>query len=300
MAGTRRETARDTVRAEFDTAYDEVMARWPDGTESLTVPTLYGPTRVHTCGPHDAPPLVLLPGGGATSAGWYATAAELSGTHRVFAVDMVGDAGYSTPDPERPVRAVSDLTAWLDALLDGLLPAGSPVDLCGHSYGAWIALHYALHAPARVRSLVLLDPTGCFAGFRAGYLLRALPLLLRPTAPRYRRFLAWETAGGAPLDPALLRLQERAAVLPTVRPVTGPRPDPAALRGLRCPVLLLLAGAGRAHDPHRVAARASGTLPEVAAAVLPGVSHHALPFVMPADVNSRTAAFLGSLSRPSR
>ncbi|MFJ6566922.1 alpha/beta fold hydrolase [Streptomyces sp. NPDC091292] len=303
MTKGRRRTTRDADHESFDTAYDAIMARWPDGTESLTVPTPYGPTRVHACGPRGAPPLVLLPGGGATSAGWYALAAELSKTHRVFAVDLVGDAGHSAPDPQRPVRSVGDLTAWLDALLDGLsigLPSGPPVDLCGHSYGAWIALHYALHAPTRVRRTVLLDPTGCFAGFRASYLLRALPMLLRPSARRVRRFLEWETAGGAPLDPALLRLQERAAVLPAVRPVTGPRPDPAALRGLRCPVLLLLAGDGRAHDPHRVAARASAVLPEVTATVLPGVSHHVLPYAMHADVHGRTAAFLGPLSRPSR
>jgi pimeloyl-ACP methyl ester carboxylesterase len=53
---------------------------------------------------------------------------------------------------------------WLDAVLDRL--GIETTDVCGHSYGGWIGLGYALHAPARVNRLVLLDPTQCFAGFR--------------------------------------------------------------------------------------------------------------------------------------
>ncbi|MFI1729404.1 alpha/beta fold hydrolase [Streptomyces acidicola] len=50
----------------------------------------------------------------------------------------------------------------MELLLDGL--GVGPTALCGHSYGAWIALHHALHhalhAPDQVRRLALLDPTG--------------------------------------------------------------------------------------------------------------------------------------------
>lgn len=175
----------------FHDAYDKVMAKWPAGTESVTVPTPFGATHVHLTGPADGRPLVLLPGGGAaTSACWYAQAAELSRTHRVHAVDLIGAPGRSTPAGDRHPRTVADLAGWLDALLDGLGIAET--DLGGHSYGAWIALHHTLHAPGRVRRLFLLDPTQCFAGFKAAYLLRALPMLLRPTPRRVRAFLEWE------------------------------------------------------------------------------------------------------------
>ncbi|TXS42628.1 alpha/beta fold hydrolase [Streptomyces sp. OR43] len=286
---TRATSATDA--AGFLAAYDEVLAaRWPAGTASTQIPTPYGTTRLNSYGPEGAPPLLLLPGGGATSTVWYAQAAALGRTHRVHAVDLVGEPGRSAAG-ERPVRSVEDLRGWLDAVLDALGPG--PVALCGHSYGGWIALHHALHAPHRVRRLVLVDPTGCFAGFRPRYLVRALPMLLRPDAARTRAFLAWET-GHAALDPVWLRMREEAAGLPWARPVTGPRPSPEALRGLGVPALVLLAGQGRAQDASRVGAAVNRLLPQAETVVLPGVSHHALPLYGPvtAELNRRMEDFL--------
>uniref|UniRef100_A0AAU2JNI1 Alpha/beta hydrolase n=1 Tax=Streptomyces sp. NBC_00049 TaxID=2903617 RepID=A0AAU2JNI1_9ACTN len=269
----------------FRTAYDEVLGQWPGpSVEAVELPTPYGVTRVNSCGPAGAPPLVLLPGGGATSTVWGACAAAgLARSHRVHAVDLVGDPGLGVPDPERTPRTPADLADWLDAVLDGL--GGGPVTLCGHSYGAWIAAHYAAAGrAARLGRLVLLDPTRVFAALRPGYVLRALPMLVRPTPRRIRSFLAWET-GGAALDPAWLRLQDAAAGFPAARPVTGPRPDLtglAALPGLRVDVLF--AGNARCHDAPRAARAARAALPGARVDVLPGVSHHALPLTAPEPI----------------
>ena len=291
-------------RDRFESAYDKVMAKWPAEREAVVVPTPFGETYVNVCGPADGRPLVLLPGGGgATSASWYAQADRLARTHRLYAVDLIGAPGRSVPVVGRRPRTVADLTVWLDAVLDGL---GVPVvDLGGHSYGGWIALHYALRAPARVRRLFLLDPTQCFAGYETAYLLHALPMLLRPTSRRVRAFLEWET-GGVPLDPDWLRLQEAGAGFPSAKPVTGPRPAPEALRGLNASVLLLLAGSSRTLPQsrlrstggtpitHLVAARAGGLLPRVGTDILPDVSHHALPHAAPERLGRHLTGFLGS------
>ncbi|MFS4095867.1 alpha/beta fold hydrolase [Streptomyces sp. AF1A] len=276
----------------FRFAYDTVLAKWPADREALSVRTPFGDTHVNACGPRDAPPLLLLPGGGgATSASWYAQLGELSRVRRVYAPDLVGAAGLSAPAGDRHPRTVADLADWLNALLDGLGVASA--DVGGHSYGGWIALHHALRAPARVRRLFLLDPTQCFAGYKAAYLLHALPMLLRPTPDRVRAFLRWETAGAA-LDPEWLRLQEAAAGFPAAKPVTGPRPAPDALRALRVPVLLLVAANSRTHDPSEVTARARGLLPHVETAVMPGVSHHALPQAAPSALVRHLIGFLAA------
>jgi pimeloyl-ACP methyl ester carboxylesterase len=286
----------------FLAAYDKVMAKWPAEREAVTVPTPFGTAYVNACGPRDGRPLLLLPGGGgATSASWYAQAAALAETHRVYAVDLVGAPGRSTPAADRHPRTVADLAAWLDAVLDGL--GVRRADVGGHSYGAWLALRYALSAPGRVRRLFLLDPTQCFAGYKAAYLLHALPMLLRPSPRRVRAFLEWET-GGAALDPDWLRLQEAAAGFPSARPVTGPRPARDALRALDMPVLLLLAGSSRTLPHSRlrssggtpitysVASRASELLTHGEVDVVPDVSHHALPQAAPPELTRRLSDFL--------
>ncbi|MFB6888632.1 alpha/beta fold hydrolase [Kitasatospora sp. NPDC056327] len=279
----------------FLAAYDEALARWPVPVEPLTVPTPFGATRVNAFGPDDGPPLVLLHGGGATGACWSAGAAALAGAgHRVLAADLVGDPGRSTLDRPR-LGGTADLSAWLDAVLDGLgLPAA---DLAGHSYGGWIALRYALHAPARVGRLALLDPTRCFAGFRPGYLLRALPLFLPPrSAAKARAYLDRES-GGTHLDQAWRELYALGfAGFPAARPVTGPRPTRAELRTLTAPVLVLLAERSRAHDSRAVADRARRALPDATVTVLPGVSHHSMLSARPDDLYRRLTDFLAPRS----
>ncbi|CAL9355545.1 Carboxylesterase YbfK [Streptomyces sp. enrichment culture] len=272
--------------ARFSAAYDALLARWPAGTEELDVPTPFGATRVHAHGPADAPPVLLLPGGGATGAVWFHTAAALGARHRVLAADILGDAGRSVPQG-RPLRTPDDLTAWLDALLDGL--GARRTHLVGHSYGAWIALTHALRRPERVDRLVLLDPTQCFAGFRPGFLLRSLPVLVRPTAARALAYVDRETAGTA-ADPDCKRLFAYAAeAFAGRRPVAGRRPDPSALRA---PLLVLMAERSAAHRAEAVAARARAAVPHARVETLPGLTHFALPTGLPPEALARIGAFL--------
>ncbi|MFK4228090.1 alpha/beta fold hydrolase, partial [Streptomyces sp. NPDC019890] len=131
----------------------------------------------------------------------------------------------------------------------------------------------------------------CFAGYRPGYLLRALPVLLAPSPARVRSFLRWESRG-APLDPAWLRLQEPAASFKKARPVIGPRPGAAALHALRTPVLILLAGRSRAHDTSRVAEVGAALLPHAEITVLPSVGHHGLQHQATVELNAEIGEFI--------
>ncbi|MFE2874108.1 alpha/beta fold hydrolase [Streptomyces roseus] len=263
-----------------------MLARWPAGTAEIDVPTPYGTTRVHAYGPAGAPPVLLLHGGGSTGTVWFANAAALGAHHRVLAADILGDAGRSVR-AGRPLRTSADLMGWLDALLDGL--GVRRTALLGHSYGAWIALTYALHAPERVDRLVLLDPTQCFSGFRPGFLLRSLPVLARPRPARVLAYLDRETAG-TDTDPDWKRLFALAASdFAGRKPVVGRRPDAATLRA---PLLVLLAGRSGAHDPRRVAARARAAVPHARIETLPRLTHYALPTAATAETNRLVCAFL--------
>lgn len=272
----------------FFAAYDAVLRRWPVEVHSVDVPTPYGSTRVHISGCEDGVPIVLLPGGGTTSTAWFANVGTLAPAHRIHAVDLIGDIGRSVHDGA-PLRGAADLMAWLDTLFDELNLDGA--HLCGHSYGAWMALNYALHAPRRVGRLALLDPVGCFTGMSPRYLAHALPMLLKPTAGRVRAFHRWET-GRDPEDPVWQAFLESTATARRSKVVAVRRPKARALATCTVPTLVLMAEHSRAHDPRRAAAAARRLLPGAGVVTLPGASHHSLPTERPAELNRLLTDFL--------
>jgi pimeloyl-ACP methyl ester carboxylesterase len=255
---------------------------------TLDVATDYGTTHLLISGAEAAPVVLLLPGAGATATVWSATAAGLSHSHRLIAVDPIGQPGLSTHG-ERPIKNVADLTGWLDQLLGRL--GVQRVALIGHSYGGWMALRYALHSPRRAGRLVLLDPTDCFTPLSLRYRLRAAPLLVRPSARRMSRFLAWET-GGRPLDPAWLAVISSGQDLGRIRFVLPRPPRSEEFSGLEVPVLVVVAARSRAHDPGRVTRRACGQLPNVTIATLAEATHHSIPTEDAHDLVSHLQHFL--------
>src|SRR5262245_51278412 len=105
-------------------------------------------------GTGDRPSAVMLHGlllG--TLAAWYFTAAPaLARERRVLLYDLRGHGrSERTPTGYDVATMARDLSA-LAAAFDE-----RPIDLVGHSFGALVALRFALDHPARVRRLVLVE-----------------------------------------------------------------------------------------------------------------------------------------------
>jgi pimeloyl-ACP methyl ester carboxylesterase len=102
----------------------------------------------------EGPDVVMLHGLTGSQAAWHLRIApHLGRGRRITTYDLRGH-GYSSLTPTGySTRAMAlDLAALLDAW--GL----DQVDLLGHSFGADVALHFALLWPARVRRLAVLEP----------------------------------------------------------------------------------------------------------------------------------------------
>ncbi|MCZ4519698.1 alpha/beta fold hydrolase [Rhodococcus ruber] len=266
----------------FYAAYDRVLREWPAHTQAIDVKTVHGSTRINACGPVDGPALVLLPGAGATSTVWFANVAALSQRYRVYAVDLMGDVGRSVPG-EQSIDSVDELLNWVTAVLDELeLPTAA---LCGHSYGAMIALAYALRNESRIDTLTLLDPNSCFGSMSPRYLLHALPTLLSPNETRQRAFVRWET-DDAQLDPDWLDvLALGAAHAPTTKIIVPKRPKPAAFANFGVATTVVLAGKGKVHNAARIESAVRTVLPAARTVILDGATHHTLPMLPAAEVN---------------
>jgi pimeloyl-ACP methyl ester carboxylesterase len=136
--------------------YLEILKYWPVLNQQLRVPTREGETFIVACGEKNAPVLMLFHGSMANSAMWMGDVAAWAAHFRVYAVDVIGDAGLSAPS--RPPLASEAHALWLDDVMQGLQVERA--SLVGVSLGGWLALDYATRRPEHVDSLVVLCPGG--------------------------------------------------------------------------------------------------------------------------------------------
>jgi len=130
----------------------------------------FGKTHCLVTGDESLPPLVLLHGTSANFLSWAGYMAEWRERYRIYALDLPGQPGLSSPD--RP--PLGELSLWLEETLR--LLGLSRFFLCGMSLGAWTALRFTLDFSGEVRSLALIAPSG-LAAPRATFFLRILPLM---------------------------------------------------------------------------------------------------------------------------
>ena len=118
-------------------------------------------------GPADAPIVLLLHGLGSSADDWALQTPALIERYRVLAVDLPAHHRSARP---RGAFSVERMAAMVDALLETLGIARAHV--VGLSLGGCVALALALGAPARVRSLVVVNgfarlrPSGLRAAVR--------------------------------------------------------------------------------------------------------------------------------------
>ena len=123
-----------------------------------------GILHLHTWGPSDGRPILIVHGVTNTGARFRRLAEGGLAHARVVAPDLRGH-GHSTWNPPWDAEQhVADLMAALDE--SGVARAL----VVGHSFGGLLALRLAATAPERVRSLVLLDPAAAFPAARAARL----------------------------------------------------------------------------------------------------------------------------------
>lgn len=147
------------TRARMAEIYAEKLAAWPVPYEVRTVDSAYGPVGVIVAGPEDAPPMVLLHASGVASWSWEPNIAALSAVYRVYAIDLIGDAGLSNlSDPGVIFRTREQQAAHYAGLMDALGIDRAVV--VGASEGGFIASNLALWHPDRVQRLILLGPMG--------------------------------------------------------------------------------------------------------------------------------------------
>lgn len=257
----RSSEARDRYLA----AYRRAWEACPSPDASLDVVTSYGTTRVYRFGATGAP-LVLLPGLSATAAGWGEDLKRYLGDRTLFAVDTLGEAGLSAQTA--PIRDARDRGRWLGEVVAGL--GVGRAHLVGASTGGWHVCAAAIHAPERVASVSLVDPTAVSAGFSFGVVWRGAVAMLVRRDWAWAWFLRW--AGGLSVDRPDVRL-----VLAGIREFRAHLPPQVPfgddLRRVTAPTFAVFGGRSVVHDGPEAARRLRAALPHAEVELWPEAGH---------------------------
>jgi len=231
----RSQAGADAVRA----LYRQVLDGSPGPKQEWRLPTRQGETFVVAWGEAALPPLILLHGSQSNAAAWMFDAMLWSQHFRCYAVDMIGEAGFSAP--ARPPLDSDAHALWLDDVMTGLGLAKA--SFVGVSLGGWLALDYANRRPQAVERLALLCPAGI--GRQKNFLLKAAPLLLLgPWGVRRVREMVTGPLRGEP-PPAARPLGALMGLIGrNIRPrvVKIPRLSDRELERLTAPLLVIVGG----------------------------------------------------------
>jgi len=275
-------------RAKYMAAYETMYSLWKVPYESIDVQTRYGSSHINISGPVDGYPLVLLHAAGLSSTAWFANIAGLSANHRVYAVDVIGDAGKSVAECLMEKRR--DYAEWLREVFDRLNL--ERCNLLGHSYGGWLAMNMALAYPDQLRKIVLLAPAASIYPMnfltRLGLFLGEMKI--RPPARSVFKMIAPK---GTVFEEAFIHLMEmvtRYCIPATMFPTVYTDKE---LRQIELPTLLLIGDREKIYHPKKAIDRAQRWMPDLTAEIIPNVGH-TLNMEQPETINARILKFLSN------
>lgn len=279
--------------------YDRQLAALPVPHDERDVDTVAGRTHLVLAGPPDGEPLVLVHGGGASAAmlrdeiAYYASAG-----FRVLAPDIPGHLGRSAP------RMLPYDDATLGRWLEELMTAAGfgDANLIGWSFGGFVVLKLAAHAPHRIRRAALLVPAGLVAVslWRGRRLVFARLMAAVTGNVKWReRLLRHMHAPGTTPDPfnfelGLMIIENWVYDL---RPYPLFRPE--QLQGLRAPMLVMAGELDPIFESDAALAAARRVIPNVTAERIDGCGHVFDAEHIP-TIRARTIEFLRGDLQPAK
>lgn len=213
---------------------------------------------------------------------WMREVVVWSTEHRVHAVDVIGDAGRSSPS--RPPLESDAHALWLGDVMDAL--GVQRAAIVGASLGGGLALDLAIRAPDRVGSLVLITPARIADKNTIGW---ALPLLLLgPWGARKVRERIVGALATAVTDDERRFAAFTDSIFNGMRPRTegAPAVTDEQLAQLAVPVLVLLGADDVTMDSARIKLRIERHVPTAEVVVFPDTRHYL------GDQSATIAAFL--------
>ena len=276
------------AEAQCNAVYEAALSAWPVPYTEVRIPTAFGETHVVVSGADDGPPLILLHGQWSTATMWSRVIPVLARTRRAYAIDQIDDVGKSRPS--RCPSGRREYGQWLAQVFDQLkIPQA---DLVGLSYGGFLGLNFALHAPDRVKSLVLLSPGIPTLGRPTlSWAIHGMPLTIFPVRATAKWLVRGMSVHG--YQSGNREMEQIIVSATSVRSRIPFRPafSEDEFHNLSLPVLLLIGEKEAMYEPHVAVNRARSLIPGIQAELIPGAGHM-LTTDQPERVAARIQQFL--------
>jgi pimeloyl-ACP methyl ester carboxylesterase len=276
-----------TAREKLFSRYDDLLTRWPVPHKSLFVQTSFGSTHVIKTGTETGPSLILLHPYHSNSALWMENAAALSRDTRVYAIDILGDAGKSEPEANLPFGFDRP---WLLQIMDSLFI--DRTDIVAMGGACQMALNLASYVPDRIRRVVMIS-----AGLDGMRPQRNLARVLKKAQrfPTNRNVRALLSLTAPTLEPDHDLIDYQAAVLKSARLPDYPVFKPDLFDGAKpqSPALLLVGERDVVFDPKKALQIGRVAFSEIETDTVPEVGH-LMTIERPLVVSDRIRRFLRS------
>lgn len=289
------------MREEYFAHCDALAAKIrPVASEERVVPTSHGSTFVSITGPPGAPPLVLLPGAGATSLMWAQNIRALSAEYRTVAAGRINEMGRSSCT--QPVRPLGDIMDWLNELCDAL-ELHNGINMAGLSYGGALTAQYALGFPERLRKAVLLAPRATVLRLSAAFAVRPImaAIAARRCMPSLFRWMFVDLARKDPgwLDATFEELFLNMRILQRRKIPFPPVVSDAGWGSLKVPALFLAGEHEVIYSAKELLRRLNRVAPMIKSEVISGAGHDPT-LVQAGSVNRLILEFLRNWLRALR
>lgn len=264
----KSEAGRDKIRSR----YNSIIESFP--FENKYVDTSVGRTFILAAGQESNPPVILLHGSCSNSAFWFPEIMALANDYRVYAIDIIGEAGNS--EEFRPDLNSGEFAIWIKDVFGAL--GIQKATVIGNSLGGWMALKFAITYPECLNGLILIA---------AGGLAQIHEEFLR-NADKSRR-----TDASMPVDSPVIEvgslpkevLDFMNLILENYDPIQDlPVFEDAALQKLDMPLLLIVGENDPIIDADRSVKRLSALVPAAEIRLLPNCGHmvtNAIEWILP-------------------
>ena len=279
----------EDFRVNLQKVYNSKLEKWPVPYETRMVACDGGQAFVIISGPEDAPPVLLFHAASMGSWSWLYNVEVLAENHRVYAIDYIGEPGKSNVTDENSIPINTEgLNEMYDRIIDEL-GITEPYDVVGASFGGFIAVNRAMHAPTEVKSVILLGPMGMNPA-TSSVNNKLILYMLFPLKPFQDGMFFWALGD----DPDVVaeteewfRLVLKGVTRKGAPPMTF---TPEQLQAVEVPVLLVLGEKDQlVGDPETVKPLALN-VPDITIKVLP--SAHLIAMEKPEETNTLIAEFL--------